>query len=166
MDDVIIKVPEVVVEYARKLGVDLESKFIEYIESVITLNPKDEIQLHLSLAEHFLNEGKSLVDRDAVQASEKLYKAAEECVKALAISFNYDDILKRVKERGKWTVTELEKAVQRISDKIGEWFYDAWGQANYMHIWGFHEAKLDSEAIKRRIKYIDRMVREARKYTK
>ncbi|WP_350309063.1 hypothetical protein [Ignisphaera cupida] len=26
----------------------------------------------------------------------------------------------------------------------------AWGEANYLHVWGFHEIKLDSESIKMR----------------
>jgi hypothetical protein len=25
------------------------------------------------------------------------------------------------------------------------------GEADYLHVWGFHEAKLDSESIKRKI---------------
>jgi protein tyrosine phosphatase (PTP) superfamily phosphohydrolase (DUF442 family) len=37
---------------------------------------------HLELAERFLAEGRELIDKDPVQASEKLYKAAEEAVKS------------------------------------------------------------------------------------
>uniref|UniRef100_A0A7C1GIY8 Superfamily I DNA and RNA helicase and helicaseubunit n=1 Tax=Thermofilum adornatum TaxID=1365176 RepID=A0A7C1GIY8_9CREN len=118
---------------------------------------------HMDLALRYLEDGRSLADKDPVQASEKLYKAAEEAVKMLAISFNVEDILKTVDEMGRWTVTELEKAVSRISKKLGDWFSAAWDRANYLHVWGFHEAKLDSEAVKERIPDIERMVTETRK---
>jgi hypothetical protein len=36
---------------------------------------------HLKIAMRYLEEGINLVDKDPVQASEKLYKAAEEAVK-------------------------------------------------------------------------------------
>jgi hypothetical protein len=118
---------------------------------------------HMDLALRYLEEGRGLADKDPVQASEKLYKAAEEAVKALAISFNMEDILKTVGERGRWTVTELEKAVSRISKKLGKWFSVAWDRANYLHVWGFHEAKLDSDSVKERMPDIERMVSETRK---
>ncbi|MEM2405762.1 MAG: PaREP1 family protein, partial [Candidatus Methanomethylicia archaeon] len=121
------------------------------------------LEIHAELAERFLEEGKQLIDKDPVQTSEKLYKAAEECIKALAIHFKFEDILVKVRERGRWTVTELEKSTSRISDKLGKWFYDAWAQANYLHVWGFHEAKLDIEDVKKRLVDIDRMIMETRK---
>jgi hypothetical protein len=36
------------------------------------------VKSHLELSTKYLNEGKSLIDKDPIQASEKLYKAAEE----------------------------------------------------------------------------------------
>ena len=47
----------------------------------------------------FLEEGKALVDKGPAQASEKLHKAAEEAVKALAIHYNLSDILEIVGKR-------------------------------------------------------------------
>jgi len=121
------------------------------------------VKQRIDLALRYLEEGGSLADKDPIQASEKLYKAAEEAVKALAIRFNMEDILKIVGERGRWTVTELEKAVSRISRKLGEWFSIAWDRANYLHVWGFHEAKLDSDAVKERMLDIERMISETKK---
>ena len=88
---------------------------------------------HLELAERYLAEGSELADREPVQASEKLYKAVEECVKALAIHHNLEEILRRVKKRGRWTVTDLENAVEAISEKLGEWIITSWDKANYLH---------------------------------
>jgi hypothetical protein len=48
---------------------------------------------YLELSAKYLNEGKSLIDKDPIQASEKLYKAAEEVVKALTIYFNLSNII-------------------------------------------------------------------------
>jgi len=81
---------------------------------------------HIDLALRYLEEGRSLADKDPVQASEKLYKAAEEAVKVLAMSFNMEDILKIVGEKGRRTATQLEKAVSRISKEMGEWFSVEW----------------------------------------
>lgn len=57
-----------------------------------------DVERHASLALRYLEESKDLVDKDPVQASEKLYKAAEETVKALAIRFGLGEVLKRVSE--------------------------------------------------------------------
>jgi hypothetical protein len=118
---------------------------------------------HLELAERFLEEGKVLTDKDSVQASDKLYKAAEEIVKALAVHYSLGNILKIVEKRGRWTVAELEEAVELISQRVGEWFIASWDSAWALHVWGFHEAKLDSKAVKIRVPYIERMVLEAKK---
>ena len=82
------------------------------------LNAKQRLELAL----RYLREGKALAEKDPIQASEKLYKATEEVVKSLTTYFNFGDVIKRVDERGRWTATELEKAVLRISEKLGDWF--------------------------------------------
>ena len=126
-----------------------------------TLNP--EIKKHLDLALSFLEEGKSFVEKNPVQASEKLYKAAEESVKLLALYLGISDVLAQVRQRNRWTVTDLEKAVEAISQKLGDWFMASWDTAWALHVWGFHEAKFDSEAVKIRLPYIEKIVEEAKK---
>ena len=126
------------------------------------LGPQALVEEHLKLAERYLEEGKELVEKDPVQASEKLYKAAEEVVKALAAHFNLE-LLQRVEERGRWTVAELERAVEEIGERVGSWFGEAWDRAWALHVWGFHEAKLDARAVGLRAPYVERMVREARR---
>jgi hypothetical protein len=110
------------------------------------------------LLEDTLEKGGELVDRDPIQASENLYKDAEECVKTLAIYLNLGDIMREVERRGRWTVTELEKAVEAISDRLGRWFEEAWDRAWALHVWAFHEARLDGEAIRKRLLYIEKML--------
>jgi hypothetical protein len=118
---------------------------------------------HLELAERYLEEGKALVEKDPIQASEKLYKAAEEAVKGLALHLGLSEALEKVEGRGRWTTTDLEKAVLKISERIGRWFGAAWDRARVLHAWGFHEAKLDSEDVKERLPDVERMVLEARR---
>jgi hypothetical protein len=114
----------------------------------------------------YLDEGRSLIDKDPIQASEKLYKAAEEVVIALTIYFNLSDIIEKVNERKRWTVTELDKASRLISEKLGKWFRSSWDVAWALHVWGFYEAKLDSESVRDRLLDIEKMVMEAQKVVK
>jgi hypothetical protein len=102
-------------------------------------------------AEEYLAKG------DAVQSSEKLYKAAEECIKLLSERFNLPEA-KKAEEKGRWTVTLLEKAVRKLSDKISIDVQLGWDTANYLHVWGFHEAKLEAENVKARLPLIKRLI--------
>jgi hypothetical protein len=144
-------------------GLDVEDFVLRLLSKELNLDPKTVAEARLELAERYLAEGKELVDRDPVQASEKLYKVAEECVKALAIHYNLEDILRNVEKRGKWTVTDLEKVVEEISRRVDELFISLWDHAWALHVWGFHEAKLGSESIKMRIKYIESMLEKTGK---
>ena len=85
----------------------------------------------------------------------------EEAVKALAVYYSLNDILRRVGERGRWTAGELEKTVLRVSERLGEWFLQSWDNAWALHVWGFHEAKFDSEDVLRRLPSIERLVLES-----
>jgi hypothetical protein len=98
-----------------------------------------------------------LAKRDAIQSSEKLYKAAEECIKLLSERFNLPEV-KEAEEKKKWTVTLLEKAVRKLSDKISIDVQIGWDAANYLHVFGFHEAKLEAENVKARIPLIKRLI--------
>jgi hypothetical protein len=155
----VLAVPRRLAEELEKRDIDVESTLVDLLTKALDLDAEVAVETHLELASKYLKEGKNLVERDPVQASEKLYKAAEETVKALTAHFNLSDILTKVEKRGGWTVTELEKAVEAISERLGEWFSAAWDRAWALHAWGFHEAKLDSEAI--RIPYVERIVVEA-----
>jgi len=107
---------------------------------------------------HFFIEAEGyLAKGDAVQSSEKLYKAAEECVKALSERLSLPEV-KDAEERGRWTVTLLEKAVRKLSDHIGIDVQLGWDAANHLHVWGFHEAKLETEDVKARIPLIRRLM--------
>ncbi len=156
-------IPSKLVEEARRRGFDVESLVVDLLVRTLNLDPRVAGEAHLELSHRYLEEGRALVDRDPVQASEKLYKAAEEAVKALAVFYNLQDVLAGVEEKGRWTVSYLEKAVEAISERLGGWFGEAWDRAWALHVWGFHEAKFDSKAVEIRLPYVERMVLEAEK---
>jgi hypothetical protein len=122
-----------------------------------------EVLKHVEIAEKFLVEGRELIDKDPVQASEKLYKAAEEVVKTLALALNLPEARKAT-ESGGWWSKLLEKAAQGIAKALGvKEFILWWDTAFKLHVDGFHEAKLSSEDVKERYEYIEAMVNLARR---
>jgi len=158
-----VTLPKRIVDELEKRGLDVEDFTLRLLSKELNLDPETVAEARLELAERYFAEGKELVDKDPVQASEKLYKVAEECVKTLAIHYNLEDVLRNVEKRGRWTATDLEKAVKEISRRVGEDFLASWDHAWVLHVWGFHEAKLDSESIKIRIKYIESMLEKTKR---
>jgi hypothetical protein len=148
-----VAIPRRVAEELKRRSVD-----VDFLVNLLKLDPQAAAESHLELAVRYLEEGKNLIDKDPVQASEKLYKAAEEAVKALTTYFNLKDILEDVERSGRWSVGKLEKAALRISEKVGEWFRSSWDAAWALHVWGFHEAKFDLEDVRTRLPNIERMV--------
>ena len=113
---------------------------------------------HLELAERFLSEGRELIDKDPVQASEKLYKAAEEAVKAIATALNLDEA-RKVLEKGRWILSLLDDAIYAISEKLGvKEIMDWWDAAWFLHVEGFHEARLRSIDVAKRLGHVEALV--------
>jgi hypothetical protein len=158
-----VVIPRRVAEELKRRGVDVEPLVVDFLVGLLKLDPQAAAESHLELAVRYLEEGRNLIDRDPVQASEKLYNAAEEAVKALAAYFDLKDILEDVERSGRWSVEKLEKAVLRISEKVGEWFRSSWDAAWALHVWGFHEAKFDPEDVRTRLSNIEGMVSEAQR---
>ncbi len=94
-------IPSIIVEELKKKGLNPpEDAILNALMKVINLDPSTMMEARMELAIKYLNEGRELIDRDPpVQASEKLYKAAEESVKALAQYYDLKNILSRVSER-------------------------------------------------------------------
>jgi hypothetical protein len=158
-----LTIPRKVAKELKRRNLDPEPLIVDFLASLLELDPQAAAESHLELAVRYLEEGRKLVDTDPAQASEKLYKAAEEAVKALTIHFNLKDILEDVEKSGTWSVEKLEKAVLSISDKVGDWFRSLWDTPWALHVWGFREAKFDAEDVRRRLPSIDRMVTETQR---
>ena len=126
------------------------------------MNPVSE---RLKLIKSFFNEGRELLDKDPIQSSEKLYKAVEESVKALAYLYDLKEVLEKVDKHGRWTVTFLEGAVKKLRDRISG-LREAWDAANYLHVWGFHEGRVDRESIEMRLPIIERLLKNLEELTR
>ena len=115
----------------------------------------------LQLALKFLEEGEALIEKDPVQASEKLYKAAEEAVKALAAALDLEQAEAAAREGG-WRTKPLNRAAEAAAEKLGlEELALWWKAAYYLHVEGSREARLDSEDVKRNAKYVEALVKTA-----
>jgi predicted nucleic acid-binding protein len=105
----------------------------------------------LQLALKFLEEGEALIEKNPVQASEKLYKAAGEAVKALAAALELEQAKAAAREGGWWTKL-LNRAAEAAAEKLGTEELALWWKAAYhLHVEGSREARLDSEDVKRNL---------------
>ena len=156
-----MEIPLFLLEKARRQGLDL----VDLISKALSLDPNSRAAAHLELAERFLNEGRELVEKDPVQASEKLYKAAEEAVKALATALGLGEA-ERAGEYGRWTAQLLFQAVDSASRVVGEEVRLWWRVAWVLHVEGFHEARLSTQQVSRDLPYIEKLVNLAKQVKK
>ncbi len=141
-----MSIPESLINEAMKSGIDI----IDLISKALNLDPSERSKAHLELAENFLRDGMELIDRDPpVQASEKLYKAAEEAIKAMAVALGLDEA-RTAEAQWRWAATLLFDAVDSISSRLNNreirlWWRAAW----FLHVEGFHEARLRPRQVRR-----------------
>ena len=153
-----ITIPESLLREARRKGVSVEDVVVRALSRILGLDPRSEAGARLELAERLLEEGISYLERgDAVQASEKLYKAAEESVKAAAVLLGLSEVLEEVEARGRWTVTDLERVVKALDERVPG-ARACWDAAWVLHVWGFHEAKLGPDSVRLRANDVKRLV--------
>ncbi len=132
--ETVIKIPEKIAERARELGIDINNIVIDALAERLGIDPEEELEARAELARKYLEEGARLADRDPVQASEKLYKAVEEAVKAAAKIIGLTSALSSVRDRGIWTATDLEKVVEILSKSYGDQVILWWGTALALHV--------------------------------
>lgn len=122
----------------------------------------DKALEHARLAIEMFNEGLGFVEKnDIVQSSEKLYKAVEEGIKALAIARGLDEA-REAMEKGRWTVSLLDKAARKLGDVAER----AWEAGYFLHVNGFHEIRIDMDDVKYRVPIIEALMREVEKLLK
>ncbi|MFN3805424.1 MAG: PaREP1 family protein [Pyrobaculum sp.] len=157
-----VTLPEKVREKAREEGVDAATFFSTLLDLVLEMAlakplPHVEFQLRRQLAETYLEEGISLVEKNPTEASLKLYKAAEEAIKAIALALGLKNTW--TKEEDKFTeFKELEKIVTTLAKKYGDDVVAWWSAAVTLYDLGYIEGRLGAEHVKRRIPYVQRLV--------
>ena len=137
----------------------MESFVVEAVESLLGLDPGEEPEARLAVAEHMLRRaGGELEKGDPVQAGEKLYKAAGECVKVLACLEGLEECSRARREGGWWTRL-LARAARRLARMLGEpLILDAWSQGYDLHVHGFHEHALSVEDVAETVPVVERLV--------
>jgi len=159
-----VAIPRRIAELIREKGLDPEVYVVDALIEMLKNDPDEEATLHVEAAEHFLEEAKNYVEMgDVAQASEKLYKVAEECIKALAQHYGVPE-LREVAKRGKWDTWLLGKAAARLALQLGEErVRAAWLYAYDIHLWGFHEAKYGIDIVKQSLPHIEWLLQYAKK---
>ena len=116
------------------------------------------IDTRLELADRYLKEAKECISKgDSVQASEGLYKVAEECIKALAMKFRIPEANEAYRE-GRWYTRLLSRAAKVLSSKLDEPLINiAWSIAYDLHVWGFHEASLAIDHVRFCMPYVSKL---------
>lgn len=167
MDYVTITVPKELADKALEKGVDLEELIITTLIEKLGLDPSEVVRLRIELAEKSLNEAKGYIGKgDAVQASEKLYKAVEECIKALAEKYRIPEREEAYRE-GRWWTRLLSRAAKTLSRKLNQPIIDiAWSKAYDLHTWGFHEASLEIKHVEIDVPYIEQLLEKTKQLTK
>ena len=119
----------------------------------------EELKKRLREALEFLEKG------DAVQASEKLYKVAEDAVKILS-EINRIPEYEKARREGTWWTKLLDRAAKRLKNIYGEELLDAWTTAYELHQKGFHEEQLSVEDVLERAYKIEDLIRIVEKEVK
>ncbi|AEM39062.1 PaREP1 family protein [Pyrolobus fumarii 1A] len=157
---IIVAIPRRLVDAIRRRGhVDVESFVLEAVERALDLDPEEELETRVAVAEHMLRRARDVLEKgDAVQASEKLYKAVEECIKVLACLEGLEEC-RRAREEGQWWTKLLSRAARKLSVRLNEpLVLEAWGHAYDLHVHGFHEHALDAENVARSVPVVEKLV--------
>ncbi|MCU7787764.1 PaREP1 family protein [Pyrobaculum sp. 3827-6] len=151
---------EELIKKLEKRGINVEELPLDALSAG---DPEESSRKRLKLAERYMEECQEYVNKgDAVQASEKAYKAAEEVVKALAEKYRTPEYGRFLRE-GRWYTYLLSMASKTLAKNLGDWIQDGWNAAYDLHVWGFHEGKLTIEYVKTGVDKVKKMLDEARK---
>jgi len=155
-----VEVPKGLAEAIRRRGFDLESFVLEAIERMLNLDPSEEIEARLEIAKHMLKRAREEIEKgDAIQASEKLYKAVEECIKILTCIEGLEEC-RRAREEGGWWTKLLSRAARKLALRLGEKIVlEAWSQGYDLHVHGFHEHSLGVDEVKESLPTVEQLIK-------
>ena len=95
---------------------------------------------------NFFEKGKKIIEKDPIQASEKLYKTAENCIKILSQKYAQRQ-LEFAREHRSWKGL-LDGISHKIDEALpGKNVENYWKTAFKLHVDGFHEGKMPPEEI-------------------
>ncbi len=158
-----VRIPESLAKRVAEKGVDPEAFIIDAVERALNLDPHEELEVRLDIAKYMVKRAREELEKgDAVQASEKLYKAVEECIKVLACLEGLEEC-RRAREEGGWWTRLLARAAARLSRMLGEeLIVRAWSYAYDLHVHGFHEHTYSVEDVKPRVRVVEELLEYTR----
>ena len=116
----------------------------------------------LERIERTLEEARKLVGKgDRVQASEKLYKVAESCIKLLA-ELNETPEYEKARKEGGWWTKLLDRAAKTLAEIYGYGVSKSWTKAYELHVKGFHQEALELEDVVNSFEEIESLLRLVR----
>ncbi len=77
----------------------------------------------------------------------------------MAIARGGLDEVREALEKGRWTVSLLDKAARRLGDEV----WRAWTEAYFLHVNGFHEVRIDVDDVRARLPIIQELINEVKK---
>ncbi|WP_369610485.1 PaREP1 family protein [Sulfurisphaera javensis] len=153
---------EEILKKAEEKGINVIDVILKELDKI---DPEESIRLRLNLAEKYFKEAREFIDKgDPIQASEKLYKVAEELIKLLAELYDTPEY-EEFKKEGRWYTYKLQSTSLFLSKKLGDWVRRGWDTGYILDVWGFHEGKLSIDYIKEVIRDIEIMLENTRKLT-
>lgn len=143
-----IVIPKHIAEEAGRRGLDLEEFVLRALGEALNLDPEELLKTRVEIAERNLAEAREYAAKgNPIQASEKLYRAVEECIKAL-VEKHKTPQLEIVRKRGRWDTWLLGQAATDLSKMLGEErIKHTWAVAYDVHVWGPHDAKYRVEDV-------------------
>jgi hypothetical protein len=145
------------VEVVELIGLDLVDVIVNALSG--SVDPSLTSEARIVLAERYLEEAREYIAKGgAIQASEKMYRIVEECVKALAKALNTPEA-QEARRNGRWFTWLLGEAAKSVADRLGESVVlEAWAVAYDIHVWGFHEAKYGVDRVMVGLKYVEQLL--------
>jgi len=155
----------VTISVPRRLIDALEENGLSIVDAITMvlgnrLDPHEIARARIELAEKYLEEAKDYINKkDAVQASEKMYKVVEECIKALAETLNTPET-QEARKNGRWFTWLLGSAARSVANRLGRpEIVETWALAYDVHVRGFHEAKYNVDNVAWGLAYIERLLK-------
>ncbi len=160
-----VAIPERLARAIMARGFDVEAFVIEAIERKLQLDPMEELETRLEIALYMLRRAREELEKgDPVQASEKLYKAVEECIKVLACMEGLEEC-QRAREEGGWWTRLLSRAARRLASRLQTSIIrEAWEEAYDLHVHGFHEHALGVDEVRQGVPVVEKLVEYTRSY--
>lgn len=159
MDSIVLELPAKLLDKLKEMA-ELEGKTLDelVIDAILARysaeDPEIRIEIHLGLCGKYMGEARGLLNRgDYVQASEKLWGAASQMLKAVAAKRGVE-----LRSHG-----ELHRFIAKLVEELGDpEIRRLWGMAGLLHQ-NFYEGWLPGEIVEGGAEDVEKLVERLRK---